>query len=316
VPSTGPNALTCLIIGAWGGSSDSSPTTPGQRAAASGMAKVGAIMKPEFVLGLGDNIYGSGVKEHNQWRFKATFEDVYTHGSLQVPWYQTAGNHDWQHNNIEYQIQYSKKSHRWVFPSALYTFRRKLPTGETAKFIMFDQLAVTRNKPYQPLKGKKYDGVTWEPEARTDGFHWLEAELKASNDDYLFLIDHHPIYTVCSHGNTRAMQGMPDLMKKYGVTAFMSGHDHCMIHMSKDGQTYMLIGAASQAWNPDSKRGIADGLGIKTHYALHRNNKGDVRGGFASMQLTSQRAVVHYYNDNGDIIHEIPLPRRGRSIEV
>jgi hypothetical protein len=280
------------------------------------MAKVGAIMKPEFILGLGDNIYGSGVKEHNQWRFKATFEDVYTHGSLQVPWYQTAGNHDWQHNNIEYQIQYSKKSHRWVFPSALYTFRRKLPTGETAKFIMFDQLAVTRNKPYQPLKGKKYDGVTWEPEARTDGFHWLEAELKASNDDYLFLIDHHPIYTVCSHGNTQAMQGMPDLMKKYGVTAFMSGHDHCMIHMSKDGQTYMLIGAASQAWNPDSKRGIADGLGIKTHYALHRNNKGDVRGGFASMQLTSQGAVVHYYNDNGDIIHEIPLPRRGRSIEV
>jgi hypothetical protein len=302
------------VIGDWGGSSDHRPTTGCQTSVAEGMGAVSEIMGSEFVLGLGDNFYPSGVHEHNYWRINQTFEDVYSHPSLQVPWYNCAGNHDWagQEASIQHQIEYSLLSSRWVMPSALYTFTKSLTSGKTAKFVMFDHLMLKHRWFYEPLQTRinnaKMEGVEWNDHAISDpdaGWAWLEQELANSQDDYLFLIDHHPVYTVCSHGNTEELQGIPALMTRHGVTAFFSGHDHCNVQTRKDDNTFILVGAASQSWNDNRNEETLAEMGIEVQFSIHRHNKHHVRGAFATVELTDTQMTVRHHGSHGELLAEI-----------
>ena len=55
---------------------------------ADGMAKIAAEYNSEFVLALGDNFYSAGLMDDDdaQTRFDQTFEKVYYHDELQIPW--------------------------------------------------------------------------------------------------------------------------------------------------------------------------------------------------------------------------------------
>jgi len=307
-------ALVFSVIGDWGGSSDHRPTTGCQTSVAEGMGTVSQIMGAEFVLGLGDNFYPSGVHEHNYWRINQTFDDVYSASSLQVPWYNCAGNHDWagREASVQHQIELSLLSDRWVMPSALYTFTKTMASGKTAKFVMFDHLMLKKHFVYEPLQTRlhtaKMEGVEWDDHSITDrdaGWAWLEQELANSQDDYLFVIDHHPVFTVCSHGNTEELEGLPALMSRYGVTAFFSGHDHCNVHSRKDGISYILVGAASQSWNDNRNEETLAELGVEVQFAIHRHNKEHVRGAFATVELTDTQMTVRHHGSGGELLSEI-----------
>lgn len=311
-------ALVFSVIGDWGGSSDHRPTTGCQTSVADGMGVASEIMGSEFVLGLGDNFYPSGVHEHNYWRINQTFEEVYHHPSLQVPWYNCAGNHDWagQDRSIQHQIEYTLLSDRWVMPSPLYSFTKSFASGtKTAKFVMFDHLMLKRRYPYEPLQTRvpsaKMEGVEWADHSISDtgrGWEWLEQELANSNSqdaDYLFLIDHHPVYTACSHGNTEELEGIPALMTRYRVTAFFSGHDHCSVQSRKDGNTFVLVGAASQSWNDNRNEELLGELGVEVQFAKHRHNKDHVRGAFATVELTESEMTIRHHDEHAHVMAEI-----------
>lgn len=55
-----------------------------------------AELRPEMILGHGDNAYWDGLHPHDaQHRMKITFEDVYHHQALKgIPWANVLGNHD------------------------------------------------------------------------------------------------------------------------------------------------------------------------------------------------------------------------------
>lgn len=314
------DSLNFLIIGDWGGSSDSRPVTGSQLATAKGMGIAGQTFGAQFVLGLGDNFYPSGVHAGNKWRLEESFNKVYTHSSLQVPWYHCAGNHDWAGKaSIKLQIEYTVQSPRWVMPSAHYSFRKVLPSGKTLKFVMFDHLQISKNKKYTPLpqsaakKHTKLTGVEWPTKFVEGGkaWEWLEHELATSKDDYIVLVDHHPVYTVCSHGDTSGLQTIPELMKKYRVTAFMSGHDHCAMTIHRDGQTYILQGAASQAWNQAVFKKKVEHYGGKVEYAVHRDNKRGVKGSFSTAEATDAGLTIRHHDHEGAVLHQMePLSPR------
>lgn len=334
VPYEKPSgSLVFMTVGDWGGASDGLPATPSQVQTAFGMGRVAEMMGTEFVLNMGDNFYGTGVHRNNLWRFQRTYEDVYTHQTLKdIPWYQLAGNHDWEGlHDIQHQIEYTMSSDRWIFPSPIYSFRKHLPSGKTAKFVMFDNLMADKEYRWTPLAHDRFSGpraehVEW-PEQEIPGetapWEWLEQELENSaDDDYLFLVDHKPVWTACSHHNTDELARVPEMMHKYRVTAFLSGHDHCLIHMKKDGLTFMVIGAGSQSWSKNRGEALFTGeLGGSVDFLAADHNRGTTFGGFATMELTDSEMKVRYHDQNGAVLYEAdslrPRERRsGRSSAV
>jgi len=85
--------LRFLALGDWGGQDTYPYYTEEQRETADGMAEVAGastdLPAASFVLALGDNFYFEGLPEgeEGEERFLSTFENLYYHDELQVPWY-------------------------------------------------------------------------------------------------------------------------------------------------------------------------------------------------------------------------------------
>jgi hypothetical protein len=162
------------------------------------MAAVSERIKPDFIVSLGDNFYYHGIKtDSHDKRFHQTFENVYSNSSMShIPWYIVAGNHDHE-GNITAQVEYSALSSRWNFPEFVYnqTFiiNNKNLSSYTVQMIMIDTTHLVGN----------YDEN--EPQDKilaNNEYLKLVSILENSIDaDYIWVIGHYPIYSLCSHGS-------------------------------------------------------------------------------------------------------------------
>jgi len=261
-----------LSIGDWG---------------ASPAKKVGLTMAkydPEFALAIGDNFYSNGVKSVNDPQFKSKFEDTFAGKSLQtVPWYVTAGNHDWYGGTagVSAEIQYTNHSTRWYFPDYYYskvftskdgvtlevisTDTWKINGGDT--FVKFDPVSmkgVLRNK--GDLTQALTDGrilqethdqivatfpeedplnpLTVNPD--TAQLKWLTKTLAASKADWKIVQGHFPIHscTTGEHGDTKSLiTQMQPILEKGKADMYFSGHDHILQHIELNGVHYHGSGA-------------------------------------------------------------------------
>lgn len=51
------------------------------------MGRIGQKLDIDFVVSTGDNFYDDGLKAVNDPAFRESFSEIYTHKSLQKPWY-------------------------------------------------------------------------------------------------------------------------------------------------------------------------------------------------------------------------------------
>mmetsp|Transcript_15233 Transcript_15233/g.20014 ORF Transcript_15233/g.20014 Transcript_15233/m.20014 type:complete len:328 (+) Transcript_15233:2-985(+) len=101
------------------------------------MGKYASMDKSRFVLAIGDNMYNFGVRNANDPQFMEKFEETFEEDSLQIPWYLCGGNHDY-YGNISAQIDYSKLSSRWNYPSYYYAVTktyRQAKVGERIEWV-------------------------------------------------------------------------------------------------------------------------------------------------------------------------------------
>ncbi|CAI5495238.1 unnamed protein product [Closterium sp. Naga37s-1] len=79
------------------------------------MGLVGAHMHPQFVVSLGDNFLELGLPDTNAPQFAQSFTNIYTHRSLQIPWYAVLGNHDY-YGNVLAQLHpaLANRDPRWT----------------------------------------------------------------------------------------------------------------------------------------------------------------------------------------------------------
>jgi len=304
-----------LVIGDWGGQDQPPYYTPEQKETAQGMSIVAAASHTfspsgktdhhpaaSFVLSLGDNFYFEGVREDVvNMRFEETFEKVYHHKELQVPWYVIGGNHDYR-GDITRQIQYSKlrKGTRWTFPDFNHRVVKEFTVNSSdsdsdemrtmkLEIIMIDTIQLAGFLDLQselllgyfyPLPGPESSILA----AMT--LAWIEERLKESDADYLLVAGHYPIYSACSHGSTKELvENLDPLLRRYGVTSYLSGHEHCQFHYNLDEMDYILTGAGHDCcYGASNRYNLPKGGELKYVLADTFDYSGDsgAKGGFAS----------------------------------
>ena len=174
------------------------------------MAKARAVFPFEFVIMLGDNIYGSERPQDFVQKFEKPFQALL---DQKIPFYAALGNHD--DPTQRYYKPFNMNGERF------YTF-----TKGDARFFALDS-----NYMDQPQ------------------VKWLEEQLSRSNDRWKIAFFHHPIYSSgARHGSEVDLRTRVEpLFVKYGVDIVFAGHEHFYerVHPQK-GIYYFTQGGAAK----------------------------------------------------------------------
>jgi len=149
---------------------------------------------------------------------------------------------------------------------------------------------------------------------------WIEDSLSKSDADYLLVAGHFPVYSACSHGNTEYLiQNLDPLLKKYGVTAYLSGHEHCQFHFSNEGMDYILTGTGHDCcYAADNEEHLPKHGDLKYILADSHDYSGDsgARGGFASFEVDSDAMKVKIHKEDGSVLYEAQLQSRADRLKL
>jgi len=164
----------------------------------------------EFVLMLGDNIYGGNSASDFQNKFEVPYKHLLDAG---VKFYASLGNHD-------------KPSQRLYKPFNMGGRQYYTYTKGNVQFFVLDSNYMS---PQQ--------------------LAWLEKELKQSDARWKICYFHHPLYSSAAfHGSAVELrQVLEPLFLEYGVQVVFAGHEHVYERVKpQKGITYFIEGAAGE----------------------------------------------------------------------
>jgi len=170
----------------------------------------------EFVLMLGDNMYGGESARDFQKKFEIPYKPVLDKG---IKFYAALGNHD-STNQRMYKL-FNMNGERF------YTFRPKAGV----RFFALDSNYMDRTQ-----------------------LQWLEKELAASGSDWKIMYFHHPIYSSGgAHGSDTALRDqLEPLFLKHGVDLVLAGHEHFYERLKpQKGIHYFISGGAGKVRKGD-----------------------------------------------------------------
>jgi hypothetical protein len=232
---------------------------------------------------------------------------------LQFPWYAIAGNHD--HNgNVSAQIAYTQNSARWQFPATYHAHSFSADDGATVDIVMIDTVTLASHSRLLESQPGYFDPLPTMPRsADAAQWDWIEAQMKASTADYLLVVGHYPVYSVCEHGPTATLvDQLRPLLLQYGAHS-LSGHDHCMEHFSEpDGSNthYFLSGMGVECCYRATKTALVPKNSLKWYIAADNAAKG-ITAGFSSFKISKQSMTVTYYDQAGNVLYTTPsIPPR------
>ena len=199
-----PNSVRFAVIG------DMGTGKKPQYEVADQMVEYRKLFAFDFVITLGDNIYGS----QSAADLKAKFEDPYQALlSAGVTFYASIGNHDNVNQRLYKPFNMGGKRY--------YTFKK----GKV-EFFVLDSNYMDREQT-----------------------RWLETQLSASSSPWKICYFHHPLYSHAKfHGpDTDLRITLEPLFQKYGVNVVFSGHEHVYDRLvPQRGITYFVLGNSGQ----------------------------------------------------------------------
>ncbi len=209
-----------------------------QKDVAAAIAAYGLSSPLNFAVLLGDNFYEAGVASADDDQFRTKFEEIYSLGGLDVPFYAVLGNHDY-YGNEQAQIDYylaNQAASNWNMPDYYYAFTEQIPGGtETIRVYMIDTNILLKD-----------------PVRADEELSWLEAELGASTAAWNVVCGHHTVYSSGAHGSTGDVKALLEpLFRAYGVDLYLCGHDHDLeILKPQGGVSYAVSGSGGKV-RPD-----------------------------------------------------------------
>ena len=286
-PAAPAGSSEFLVLGDWGRGGDK-----GQKQVAAAMAAWADARPLRFVVSTGDNFYEDGVASVTDPKWKASFEDVYTARSLQVPWFVSLGNHDYR-GNVEAQVDYAKTSPRWRMPGRYFTVTEALADGTRLQLFVLDTSPFLDT--YRSLVSRTKVGGQDPAVQRA----WLEKELAASTADWKVVVGHHAIYSCGPHGDSAELvRGLVPLFDRAGVALYVNGHDHGLQDLVVGGRHYVTSGAGSEV-----TRVAPDG---RTRWAAAVN-------GFVAVAVARDTLVLKFVDVSGAVRHEVVIARPARA---
>lgn len=276
IDHTDKDEVTFLVLGDMG--------TGGGNQQAVADAMLAFCNQPEtacdFVVTLGDNIYGSGVNSPADNKLLTHFENPYT-GFGRMDFWMTPGNHDWRlADSVQSEVEYTLQSDRWRMPNNHY--------------------AVPNLPPWLHLYA--VDTTILQRDARNaeDKSLTLIADemLSAANENlcdkpgWRILFAHHPIYSSGKHAiredrsgiTTSIEQGLGGLVTACDIQLHMAGHDHHQELIQVDGFIQIVQGAGGRYLRQLPESGELMGA----RWAA-------VRFGFAAITATADQLVIEYF---------------------
>ena len=232
-----------------------------------------------------------------------------------MPWYVTAGNHDYK-GNVSAQLAYTERSKRWTFPDYYYDhiFEFTNEDGETSTvhLVLIDTVILS-GKVDLPEDHPEYFKALPGPLDATQSeaeWAWIEKTLSESTADYLIVGGHYPVWSVCDHGPTSYLvERLRPLLQQHGGH-YLSGHDHCAMHIHEEGVHYMLAGIGDTCCYRATKFDEVPANSVEYLTALGHNDAKAI-GGFTSMTFTAKDLTVTYYDHDGnDLYSTVIAPRK------
>lgn len=206
----------------------------GQRAVAESMARTAENKSISFVLLLGDNFYESGVSSISDPQWTEKFEAMYDFPSLRIPFLAVLGNHDYR-SNPQAQVEYTGISSRWTMPARFFSRHFSVDDSTTMELFCLDTHPMAYLTMGEITTGE--DSSLYRPQLR-----WLEDVLSSSTATWKLVAGHHPLYSNGEHGDNPALASLLEpLFTRYGVDAYLAGHDHDLQLLRPVQGVYYLI---------------------------------------------------------------------------
>jgi len=229
------------------------------------------------VLTCGDNMYVS-LKDVYDKRWKTLFEDMYDATRLNMPFYATLGNHDYEGRKDRVELAYTiaHPDSRWRLPARWY----RLDLPEHRPLVSILMLDSNRWR----LRSEQ-----WNSQLR-----WIDDELSRPRQAmWTICVAHHTIYSNGDHGDSSALQhDWGALFQKHKVDFYLCGHDHSLQHLR--------IKALSTSF-------VVCGGGGQTRKDMLRDDRGLFSRklyGFAHLRLCADRAELSLIDGlNGQVVH-------------
>ena len=202
---------------------------PPQYEVAQRMLKVRQTFPFDFVIMLGDNIYGGSKPADFERKFAVPYKPLIDAG---VKFYASLGNHDNTNERFYKPFEMNGESY--------YTYKK----GKV--------LFIVLNSNYMDPKQAA----------------WLETQLRdAGNGDWKICYFHHPLYTSAKfHGPSLDLrQSLEPLFIKYGVDVVFSGHEHVYERVHpQHGIYYFTEGSSGELRPGDLARSAITDKGFDT----------------------------------------------------
>jgi len=181
------------------------------------MVQYRALFPFEFVLMMGDNMYGGEAPKDFEKKFSEPYKVLLDN---KVKFYATLGNHD-----LPLQVNYVNFN---MNGKEYYRFKK----GNVAFYSL--------NSNYMDPKQVK----------------WLESELAKDTSDWKICFFHHPPYSSAKkHGSDDQLREVVEpIFIKYGVNVVLTGHDHVYERIKpQKGIYYFVSGAGGKLRSGDVK---------------------------------------------------------------
>jgi hypothetical protein len=201
------------------------------------MARSRTVFPFEFVIMVGDNMYGGERPQDFAKKFELPYKALL---DQKVPFYASLGNHD--DPNQRFYQPFNMSGERY------YTFKKDKLGSPGVRFFALDSNYMQREQ-----------------------LAWLERELKGSDSPWKIAFFHHPLYSSgARHGSEMDLRlQLEPLFMKYTMSVVFAGHEHFYERLKpQQGIYYFTEGGSAKLRVGNIQKTPMNAMGFDTDYTF------------------------------------------------